>query len=614
MKVQYIAVIFVIIILPIAMTMSYSIGARIDTINLQTKYNAKLIDSTYDAMMAFQINTANNRYSSVANSKIRDIEAAASAFYKSLSNNQDITTKDLSMYVPALVFTLYDGYYIYSKYDNVYGGDDFILGRPQIDDVELRNSEYENEGLKPYIYYSCRFKNGTKDFVVNFTLDNAITIYGNIGEGYHTYSGYLINPDNVKIPSSFDESKPLTWTLEYSTGKPGDTVTISPELLTEHVLFADGEQGDYDYLVYNGQKFYYDKNKAGEETETETKYFYYNNYEKAYISQSLNVYEYLKNRTSSDGHLYSTSSFEYYKTAKEFSNTICNYLYDITQKHIVDQEGNEVPGDYFPVNLGNAHIFNVKESDNNPLLESSAFNEIRIQVIRKTIETNLTTAIAQYSKFIGEEYEFRLPVMSDVDWEKITNQVSVISFMQGLPIGYKYFNDYCVITNDNNEEVVKKENIYIITRNSSGQREYHLPGCTELLKPETGTGGTGLDIIDVAYNNLNFIRQTVRISEGNYIYFYPQTRMLPNETVEPITACYHCIVDAGSVYSADEIIKGELIGQKEDFSGEEVKADVSNSSSREGQRLQQIRQYYLSALGRERYDLYRFNIDTFNQN
>ena len=186
MKTQYIAVIFVIIILPIAMTMAYHIGAQIDTIKLQTKYNAKLTNSTYDTMMAFQIKTANNRYSSVANSKIRDIEAAASTFYKSLSNNQLLTKQDLSNYVPALVFTLYDGYYIYSKYDNVYGGST-VVGRPQIDDTELKKSEYENEGLKPYVYYSCRFKNGTKDFVVNFTLDNAITIYGDLGEGYKTY-------------------------------------------------------------------------------------------------------------------------------------------------------------------------------------------------------------------------------------------------------------------------------------------------------------------------------------------------------------------------------------------------------------------------------------------
>ena len=416
-----------------------------------------------------------------------------------------------------------------------------------------------------------------------------------------------INPDNVKIPSNFDESQPLTWTLTY--GKSGEEVTIKPELLTEHVLFADGAQADYDYIVYNGQKVYYDKNKEVDSTQIQTQYFFYANYEKTYITKSQGngeLYEYLIARTSSDGHLYSTSSFEYYKTAQEFSRKMQTLTAGISQKYAIDQDGNPIE---FAINTGNEAIF-VTSQSNDPLLSSSTFNEIRMQVIRKSIETNLTAAIAQFGKFIGEEYEFRLPVMSDVDWEKITNQVSVISFMQGLPIGYKYFNDYCVITNDNNEEVVNKENIYIITENSSGEREYHLPGCMELTKPESETG---LKIIDVAYNNLNFVRQTVRISEGNYIYFYPQTRLNADGTIKTITSCYNCIVNAGAVYPADDIIKGKLIGQKNDFSGEEVKADVSKSGAVDT-RLKEIRQYYLSALGRERYDLYRFNIDTFNNN
>ena len=56
MKIQYIAVVFVIIILPIAMVMSSYIGTQIDTITLQTKYDTKLTEATYDAIKSFQIN------------------------------------------------------------------------------------------------------------------------------------------------------------------------------------------------------------------------------------------------------------------------------------------------------------------------------------------------------------------------------------------------------------------------------------------------------------------------------------------------------------------------------------------------------------------------------
>ena len=106
MKIQYIAVIFIVIILPISMVMFSYIGSQMDTIKLQTEYNTKLSSSTYDAIKALQINTVNNRYSSISDSKIRDIEAAISTFYNSLSNNEQLAKNELRDFVPALVFTL----------------------------------------------------------------------------------------------------------------------------------------------------------------------------------------------------------------------------------------------------------------------------------------------------------------------------------------------------------------------------------------------------------------------------------------------------------------------------------------------------------------------------
>ena len=76
MKLQHLAIIFVIIILPISMVVTSYIQTQIDTISVQTTYSSKLQNATYDAIKAFQLNTINNRYSSVSDSKIRDIEAA----------------------------------------------------------------------------------------------------------------------------------------------------------------------------------------------------------------------------------------------------------------------------------------------------------------------------------------------------------------------------------------------------------------------------------------------------------------------------------------------------------------------------------------------------------
>ena len=65
MKIQSLAVIFAIIILPIVIILSYFIHAEVDTIAIQTGYDTKLIDSTHDAMAALEINTANEDLSSV---------------------------------------------------------------------------------------------------------------------------------------------------------------------------------------------------------------------------------------------------------------------------------------------------------------------------------------------------------------------------------------------------------------------------------------------------------------------------------------------------------------------------------------------------------------------
>ena len=86
MKLEYLAIIFVIIIVPIAFTLSAYTGTQIDTIALQTSYDSKLNDATYDAVRAFQINTINNEYSTISDSKIRDIEASINTFYNALRN------------------------------------------------------------------------------------------------------------------------------------------------------------------------------------------------------------------------------------------------------------------------------------------------------------------------------------------------------------------------------------------------------------------------------------------------------------------------------------------------------------------------------------------------
>lgn len=541
MKLQHIIIIFLIIIVPIVLVLSAYINSNIKTIKNQTAYKSSLINSTYDSIKAFQLNTANNMYSTISNSKIRDIEAAINVFYSSLATSlgtSGYSQDDLKSYVPSIIYTLYDGYYIYSKY---------------YDTVE-KDYKY---GLKPFISYSCRYVKGSNyDFVVNYTLDNTITIIGKVNGEYVTKTGHLLY-------------------LKDNNDKP-DKEILKENLIT---LGNDNKQESkekYEYTIYNSQKIYKEPN--------EDKFFFYSSeYKKDYISNQ-NVLSNVKASTSDDGHLYSTSAKKYYTEAIEFTDWVNKNLSDITQEDAVDASGKKQIDD-FATNTGNEKIFKISKT-NNPLATSSTFNEHRMNVIRKSLEDNVTKAIAAFSKHSTIQYQFAMPKLTEDEWYKIENNVCIITFLQGLPIGGKMFNQYCVVSNDTNKETVGNNSVYII--DTTG--EYHKPGCKTLIKRLANNNANILQAypssefkvkkISLTGADLNAHTQITDSTDGLYAYFYP----------EEYTACYDCIVTASNVYSTDDIINDKV----KDNEGNKI--NITN-----------IRTIYLTALARSRYDLYLTN-------
>lgn len=234
MKIQNLAIIFIIIMLPISMVLTSYVQSQVETLNLQVLYDSKLNNATYDAIKAFQLNTVNSSTSDLANSKMRDIQASVNTFFTTVASNFNMAGYNsdvLKDYVPALVYTLYDGYYIYSPYTNVLN-----------DTMIIESSEYQDGeriyGLKPYIYYSCRYVNTDLDVVINYTLDNYITIQGKKanGEGINK-SGYLI--DNITVDGN---------SVKYR----GIEIEEEPQL-QEYV----GNQ-KLQYIKINGVKYYKD--------------------------------------------------------------------------------------------------------------------------------------------------------------------------------------------------------------------------------------------------------------------------------------------------------------------------------------------------------------------
>lgn len=117
MKLQNLTVIFIIIILPVVLVLSAYIGYEIKTISKQNMYNTGLVSATSDAIFAFELNTKNDVYYNNAESKRSNIKAAVKTFENSLSNTCNLglyNNQAIEEYIPAIVFGLYDGFYMYA--------------------------------------------------------------------------------------------------------------------------------------------------------------------------------------------------------------------------------------------------------------------------------------------------------------------------------------------------------------------------------------------------------------------------------------------------------------------------------------------------------------------
>ena len=118
MGLDKLGILFIIIIVPIALLLNTYTNTQVDTLRLQNEYDTKLNNSTYDAVNTYKINTLSEDFSNIGDVRIGNINASINMFFTSLASNFNMTGYNrqfLQEYVPALVFTMYDGYYVYSK-------------------------------------------------------------------------------------------------------------------------------------------------------------------------------------------------------------------------------------------------------------------------------------------------------------------------------------------------------------------------------------------------------------------------------------------------------------------------------------------------------------------
>lgn len=601
MKLQHMSVIFILLALPIILVVSYYISLQADTVNMQTSYNTKLLESTKEAIEAFEINTVewNEAHSEAADSKRRDIMASINTFTTSFANNLGIggaSKEDILAYIPAIAYTLYDGYYIYSpaftsevikneneaavllreelvskkpgdgkdiaggytfneadvgkilyKYDQNSGGriDGTYKGENFTFDMDSAVKDYKHI-LKPFSAYSARYIEGNTDVVINYTLDNYIKIYGNVNGVYNIKSGYLIDTSSVAVPIN----EHMISGIKSETRK-----NIVAENLKEQIYYEglpEPQVYPYVYECDQNTKVYFDGDTAFQVSSTgiRTDLSALNNvlYKKLTIrtgeTECTEIYQALTTK----GDIIQGTWY-----GKKNSNEIVNYDYGqgtIGLKQDVSAINYYAESYTFSKwvyqELGDLKTSMIKETSNSntfdvtgkifekPYEENSVFNLHKREVIKESIISNLNQAITSYSRNTAGQYQ--LPVLSETDWDQILSNVSITTFVQGIPIGMKYYNNYAIATSTTNKEYVDPNEIYLNVRDDNS---YHLPYCEHLNSTDELVGYRSIDYIVKT--------RTFRINETEtktVRYFLHDNGSYHQQ------ACYYCLVQR-ALYTRD---------------------------------------------------------------
>lgn len=421
MKLQTLTIIFIIIILPVVLVLSSYIDYEIQTIYKQNNYNKGVIQATHDAIFSFELNTKNDSYSNNAENKRANIKAAVKTFENSLSSTCNLglyNNTEIEEYIPAMLFGLYDGFYMYAP---------------------SQNGEKYKHNLRSYVYYSEQIPR--TDIVIRYTLDNYVAVSGTINGIYKTMAGYLVTG---------------TWD---NSAKKYNGISISEETLKYNKL---------------------QENVDGSISTTEA--------------------------TTT-----STSAQTYYREAKEFTSK----FNEMIEKNLSVSDSRYIT------------------DSNDPEDENSAFVTHKREIMKEKIETVLNSSITAYAKKTGSSY--RMPKLLEEEWEKIYTNISVIAFVQGMNLGFKKYNNYCVLNSTNNSEFVNPNLLYFIDNNGY----YHDITCSNLSSATSLVGYKIGDFEKIKYEK----NSAADTTNEKYHYYYKHEEY----------ACYDCINGGGKSRTSTNI-------------------------------------------------------------
>lgn len=203
MKLQNLIIIFLAVALPVILVLAIYVELQVDTATLKAQYNDYLVNAAHETIVAYQLNTLNDKYANNTDPRLRNITAALNIFASNLSasfNSTGASRSIIMTHIPALLFTMYDGYYIYNPAEyswDKWDGDNLSWGS---------GNKLVHE-LKPYVHYAKEYNDGNKKVIINYSLDNYISVYYYNNGTYETRAGFLEVAPDVLSAEDIQENK-----------------------------------------------------------------------------------------------------------------------------------------------------------------------------------------------------------------------------------------------------------------------------------------------------------------------------------------------------------------------------------------------------------------------
>ncbi len=217
--------------------------------------------------------------------------------------------------------------------------------------------------------------------------------------------------------------------------------------------------------------------------------------------------------------------------------------------------------------------------------KDSNFNDHRLKIIKHCIESELMKTINNFNTFSTSSNKFQMPKLKETEWDMIYDNISVLTFLQGLNIGGRIYNGHSVVPNNNNKELVSENDIQFVSGNKIYDATFSgFVGGGYPLDVEKGGESHGY-----AKNTLS--RASTEDRETGvvqYFYRYP----LPAGQID------------GPWFSYESIVTSQK--NNTDLKGFNSIFDYIDSINNND-----IRDKYYLALGRERYGMFRVENEDF---